>query len=67
MRKASLLFAILIGTSTLAFPCSGTYYACGGQDIQNMVMDMDENCSSGSHITIIDVCDNDHIYEVDKG
>lgn len=37
--------------------CAGDIYVCGSIDFAEALADFDENCSPGSTITIIDVCD----------
>ena len=51
----------------MSFPCSGTWNACGPSDVQAMVNDVIRNCSPGSSLTIIDLCDGNHIYRIRVG
>ena len=55
---------MLFALSFSAFPCSGTWNACGGQDVADMIDDAILNCSPGSSFTIVDLCDNNHEYRV---
>ncbi len=66
IKKLSLILAYCL-VSTISFPCSGTWNACGSSDIQAMGNDVIRNCSPGSSLTIIDLCDGNHIYRIRVG
>jgi len=56
MKKIILTLGLLALTFA-AFPCEGTWIACGAQDIQDMVIDAMSNCGPGSQFVIVDLCD----------
>ena len=43
--------------SFAGFACSGTWFACGSQDVADMIGDTVTNCSIGDEFDIVDLCD----------
>ncbi|WP_143962476.1 hypothetical protein [Litoribacter populi] len=54
-RFLIMAFGLFMVSST-AFPCGGTYYACGEDDVLDMGMDALLNCCEGSTMSFYDVC-----------
>jgi hypothetical protein len=64
MKKVILSLG-LFALSISAFPCSGTWNACGGNDVADMIEDIAKNCGEGT-TTIVDICSqNGDIYIVE--
>lgn len=65
MNRSKKLFSFLLALalcssflSTSAEACEGqTTYSCGTADMASLINQFNENCCSGSSITIIDVCE----------
>lgn len=62
--KKFLLVALFAGSAFTALPCSGSYYACGSQDVAQVIQSGIDNCPIGSSFTVVDVCNNNHEFRV---
>lgn len=59
----------LMAFSFAGMACQGTWFACGAQDVSDMIDDTITNCSIGDTFNIVDLCDPDgaHTYVVTVG
>ncbi|MBY5952333.1 MAG: hypothetical protein NXH89_00860 [Cyclobacteriaceae bacterium] len=63
MKKMILTLGLLV-FSFVGFACSGTWFACGGQDVADMIEDAGNNCDDGDQFTILDLCHPDGIHTI---
>lgn len=55
MKKLGLILLLSL-LATVAFPCGGTWNACGIDDVIDLGSDALNNCCGGSSVAIHDLC-----------
>jgi len=66
MKKLILSLGVF-AISISAFPCGGSWNACGGDDVADMIGDISQNCGAGTVTTIVDICNGGNTYIVEMG
>jgi hypothetical protein len=59
MKKKMCIFLFVVGLTFMDYvglACSGTYAACGMEDVMAHADDFANNCPGGSTITVVNYC-----------